>query len=223
MVWQPERNLTCCRQSQLVKSTKSVGASNLDKENMAIYFQHVGAPGSARDFPRTIGTPKTGLVRFQLSDVMAYITDLLPDEVSSIERAVSKGAPDGFQIWGVPSGAKFVIKNMQAGDYLMLLNSIQDGGMFTYGGMVLARLSQECDALSQHLWREPRFPLIVFLKGALIEYPWEIFCDEFSFKHNWNPAGNTYRLRDERLVRSPHGNSGEFVASLNNYRVGKPS
>jgi hypothetical protein len=45
---------------------------------MTVYFQHVGEQGAARDFPRTIGTRKTGLVRFQLDEIQSYLASLTP-------------------------------------------------------------------------------------------------------------------------------------------------
>jgi hypothetical protein len=76
---------------------------------MTVYWQHVGEKGGSRDFPRTIGSPKAGLVRFAFEDISPFLNHLDTSEVSEIERDLRRYAQDGFQIWGIPAGAKSVL------------------------------------------------------------------------------------------------------------------
>ena len=142
---------------------------------MTVYWQHVGVAGATRDFPRTIGTQHTGLIHFNWQDVEGYLTHLGENERGLIQSQIENYAPDGFQIWGIPSGAKNVLRDLEVGDYLLLLETTGAGGQFTYTGRVIARPSKECQDLSNHLWGEYRFPLIVFLKGELTSYYWLSF------------------------------------------------
>lgn len=181
---------------------------------MTVYYQHIGEKLSARDFPRTIGTPKSGLVNFHWEDISNFLTDLDPAESRLLKEETQKFAGDGFQIWGIPSGAKSVIRDLEKGDYLLLLETIGPGGSFAYVGRVIGRPSKECFDLSLHLWGESRFPLIVFLKGALTSYPWFAFCEAFGLSKNWNPAGNTYRVTDERWSRSQFESEKAFITHV---------
>lgn len=170
---------------------------------MTAYFQHVGEAGGARDFPRTIGTPKAGLRHFTYADVAPHLTQLPSAEIALLGRETEKFAPEGFQIWGIPSGARTVLNSFEVGDYLLLLEAVGPGGSFAYAGRAVAKPSQECFALSEYLWGEQRFPLIVFLKGHLTNFRWIKFCENLGYSTNWNPAGQTYRIQHERLITSP--------------------
>ena len=171
---------------------------------MTVFFQHVGEAGGIRDFPQTIGTLKDGLRRFEFADVAPYLTHLASLETEQLRRDAARYAPEGFQVWGIPSGAKSVLNDFQVGDYLLLLEAIGPGGSFYYAGRALAKPSKECFELSERLWGEQRFPLILFLKGNLTNYRWFTFCEGLGYKTNWNPAGNTYRVQSERLLTAPY-------------------
>jgi 5-methylcytosine-specific restriction protein A len=170
---------------------------------MTVFFQHVGEAGGARDFPRTIGTVKDGLRRFHVGDLEKYLTHLPSGEIERLRQDTDKYEPQGFQVWGIPSGARSILRDFQVGDFLFLLEAAGPGGSFAYVGRTIAKPSRECFELSQHLWGEQRFPLILFLKGHLTNYRWFSFCESLGYKTNWNPAGQTYRLQHERLITSP--------------------
>jgi hypothetical protein len=181
---------------------------------MTVFFHHVGEAGGARDFPRTIGTRDLGLRRFSHADVEPHLSNLPSEELAILRHDLDYYAPEGFQIWGIPSGAKSVLNDFRVGDYLLLLEAVGPGGRFAYVGRAIAKPSQECFDLSHHLWGEKRFPLIVFLKGALTNYRWFSFCDNLGYKRNWNPAGNTYRVQPERLIASPYGDDDGLIQAV---------
>jgi hypothetical protein len=181
---------------------------------MTVFFQHVGEAGGARDFPRTIGTQKSGLKRFSHADVEPHLRNLPSDEIARLRHDLGYYAPEGFQIWGIPSGAKSILNDFRVGDYLLLLEAVGPGGSFAYVGRAIAKPSQECFDLSSHLWGEQRFPLIVFLKGGLTNYRWFSFCDNLGYKRNWNPAGNTYRVQHERLIASPYVDDDGLIRAV---------
>ena len=177
---------------------------------MTIYYQHIGERLSARDFPRSLGTPTDGLKRFQFEDVSEFLDHLNPLEIADIKSKTQNFAPTGFQIWGIPSGAQRVLANMQSGDYLMLLESTD----FTYCGQVIHRASDLCYDLSFDIWGEQRFPIIIFLQGELVSYGWDEFSEHFSFKPNYHMRGNTMSLSAERVSNSSSGNEEAFISSL---------
>jgi len=181
---------------------------------MTIYYQHVGEQGAGRDFPKTIGTEQAGLKRFSFSDVVRYLDGLTQHDKDDIERICGDKANNGFQIWGIPSGAKVVLANMVPGDILLLLETNGPGGFFRYAGQVICKIPQESFRLSQHLWGESRFPIIIFLLGSLITYPWYDFCDAFGIKRNYDLRGKTANLKEERLYNSVFRTEEDFLRSI---------
>ena len=99
---------------------------------------------------------------------------------------------------------------MTAGDYLLLLEN-ED---FRYAGQVLLRLHEPSWSLSNYLWGEQRFPLIVFLQGQLIRYAWGSFKAEFGFDARYHMRGNTMRLAPQKLASSRFASEAQFVAGL---------
>lgn len=177
---------------------------------MTIYYQHIGEVMWARDAPCSIGAPSTGLVRFSFRDIEPFLKELDTFELVSIQRQVAKLAPNGFQIWGIPSGARHVLEPMETGDFLLLLESSD----FAYAGEVIHRISQHCWELSSHIWGEARFPLIILLKGELILYSWDEFREHFGFAANYHMRGNTMRLNAKRIASSPSRTEQAFIARV---------
>lgn len=176
---------------------------------MAIYYQHIGREMWARDAPRTLGSDD-GVRRFSIEDIRPYLTDISPVSVEAIASLGADIAPTGFQIWGLPSGAQRVLTHMTAGDYLILLEAEE----FRYAGQVIQRLHEPSRELSNFLWGEQRFPLIVILQGQLIRYSWDAFKTEFDFDSRYHMRGNTMRLAPDRFEESSWTSEEEFIAHL---------
>jgi hypothetical protein len=177
---------------------------------MTVYYQHIGERLAARDFPRSLGTREDGLKRFSLRDIEPFLRNLPPDELADIAAKLHDLAPTGFQVWGIPSGAAGVLAHMTTGDFLLLLESVG----FRYVGQVIHRVSELCWDLSQHIWGEQRFPILILLQGELIDYAWAEFVEEFGFAANYHMRGNTMRLAEERLLASRFGGEEGFIAAL---------
>jgi hypothetical protein len=86
------------------------------------FFQHVGEADSERDFPRTLVSNEGQKVRFQFSQIERFL-DIHPDEKRSLALQLSELIPEGFQIWGVPAGAKSVMNAVRPSDVLLLLRT----------------------------------------------------------------------------------------------------
>lgn len=173
---------------------------------MTIYFQHVGERGGNRDFPKTIGD-SSGLRGFHLLDIQSFLS-------KDDRRQLPLLPSHGFQIWGIPSGAKQMLKSLVPGDWVLLLKSDRPGGQFYYAGRVLYRLSNESFELSRHLWGEARFPIILFLEGCLTSYPWEAFRENLGYNSKWRLAGNTFRVLPDRLATSSYRSEEALISAL---------
>ena len=159
----------------------------------------------------SLGTPKAGLrtVSFRRRRAVPR-AKLRPEELTEIGAKVRDFAPTGFQIRGIPSGAEAVLAGMVTGDFLLLLESTE----FRYVGQVIHRASELCWNLSDHIWGEQRFPILILLQGELIDYSWAEFVAAFGFAATYHMRGNTMRLADERLIASRFGSEEAFVAAL---------
>lgn len=183
---------------------------------MTIYFHHVGEANSNRDFPRTLFSG-ANLRRFNFDEVEPFLQHLSNDERTRLAEVCQADAPNGFQIWGIPSGAKSVLKSFSEGDYLLLLKSITYGGAFKYCGRAVGVPNKECFDLSEHLWGEARFPLICFLVGKEVHFPWPVFLETFGFKANWDPAGMTWRLLPKRIQASKYQAEEEVIRAIEQF------
>lgn len=181
---------------------------------MTVFFQHIGEAGGKRDLPKTIGTSEKGLVQFSFDEIEPHLKNLSNNEVSELRIKLFENNPNGFQIWGIPSGAKSVLKSLKEDDYLLLLHAAGVGGSFAYGGRIVAFPRSECFQLSEYLWGETKFPLIVFMDGALTSYSWHQFCELTGYKKNWNPAGQTYRITEERMAHAGYQEDSQIIEKV---------
>jgi hypothetical protein len=99
---------------------------------------------------------------------------------------------------------------MDTGDFLMLLESTD----FRYVGQVVHRMSEPCWDLSNHIWGEQRFPIIVLLQGELISYAWSDFMTHFGFAPKYHLRGTTASIASERVASSPSGTEEAFISML---------
>jgi 5-methylcytosine-specific restriction enzyme A len=179
---------------------------------VTLYFQHVGEANARRDFPRTIAN-REGLVCFSFDDIADDLRCLPEHERAELRSTLRDVAPSGFQIWGVPSGAKSMLRHLTVGDHFALLVSIRPYGQIEYIGEIVGAPTEPCHDLSMRLWGEQRFPVIVFMMGRVTAYPWDDFRDRLGYAHNWDPAGSTWRVKPERL-RAAGETEETFVKSI---------
>jgi hypothetical protein len=168
---------------------------------MTVYFQHIGEQLWQRDGKRSVGTSAGGVLTFKMDDIAPYVTDISPDELAIAENAVLKHSQGKFQIWGLPSGATNAIEKMSTGDILLLLES----DSFRYIGRVVFKFSQQLRSLSNHLWGEGRFPLIVLMSGTMCQYVWSDFLDHFSYDPNYSwqkLRGRTNSVAAKKILES---------------------
>jgi hypothetical protein len=184
----------------------------LPKENskVSVFWQHVGDQLSQRDFPRSLGTPQSGLREFRVADVRSHMSDLSPIQASDLERNLLRIGTSTFQIWGLPTGAAQTLSKMETGDYFMTLDTNAEWGAFRYIGRVLYYLPGEHWNLSLHIWNERKFPLIVLLRGILVAYPWQRFLSDFKYGEGLRPMGRTFRISEKSFAKGPCATDAEF-------------
>lgn len=147
---------------------------------MRFFYQHIGADLFARDAPVSLGSPGAER-RFSLQEAQTTGRFMEDDK--------------GIQIWGLPSGAASVCKSMDAGDYLLLLESDD----FRYVGKIVYRWPDFREDLSSSMWGEGKFSIIVALEGSFVRFPWAQFKSRFGFRDAYHMRGNTMSLSADRI------------------------
>lgn len=179
---------------------------------MQAFFQHVGEQNSERDFPRTLVTAERHLLRFQFSQLRRFLK-LPSDEMAALEAATQRLTPGGFQIWGVPEGAKAILKQVAEGDAFLLLRTWGEEGRFGFAGKVIGIPRCNASEASTYFWGEPRFPLLLLLDGSPSDLAWRDFRSALDYAPNWDPRGQTYRIKQERLAPSRYMTAQGLLAA----------
>ncbi|GCE06635.1 HNH endonuclease [Dictyobacter aurantiacus] len=159
---------------------------------MQFFFHHVGQAGSS-DFDKTV---------FKDVDIAILNNKLTADIQDSAIKALSSLFPDGhFNCWGVPEGAKFVIRNLNAGDYVLLVESARIDGFIPALCHVKYYIQSLQPVLSEALWGNKKYPYIFFFQTEQLELPWIDFLEQVEYKPNFNPAGSFLSIRNERIAK----------------------
>jgi 5-methylcytosine-specific restriction protein A len=136
-----------------------------------------------------------------------------PKQKGELADRLNTIAPDGFQIWGVPEGAKTILRDVAEGDAFLLLRTWGEEGRFGYAGTVVGIPRCLATVASKHLWGEDRFPLLLFLTGGPSELPWRDFRAGLGYAANWDPRGQTYPVKLNRLTDSPFSSAAGLLAA----------
>ena len=182
---------------------------------VTIYFHHVGEVGAARDFPRTIHTeidPST-VRHFGADDILPQLTDLPEDEVLRVATAL-RSVPQGVQVWGIPSGGARLFRRVNESDFWLLIDTDRPGGTISYAGRIVCKVENPSHELSNYLWGEAKFPLILLLGGFCTELEVTQFKELFGYSPNWSMRGLSYPLAQQRIEGSQFGSESAFIAYL---------
>lgn len=160
---------------------------------MNIFFHHVGQNGAKEDFKKTIYNKiPISFVEKNLPDNYIYkneLIDILKDRFPLGE----------FNCWGVPEGAKSVIKNLNDKDYVFLVESSRIDGEVPVLCHVKLFWREQVRELSQALWGQAKFPYIFFFDTEKINLMWLEFRKHINYKSNFQPRGNFYKVKQERF------------------------
>jgi hypothetical protein len=170
---------------------------------MALYYHHVGQAGANEDFPKTVYSKKpVTLVEEAISDEHPYKEQLL--------KQLTINFPSGdFNCWGVPVGAAFVIKNLSAGDNVLLVESVALPGFIPVLCSVKLYYNKDFSSLSKALWGASKFPYIFFFDTQQIDFTWEEFIVEMGYSGRYNPRGQFLRVRD--IALNKYGGANGYV------------
>jgi hypothetical protein len=174
---------------------------------MNAFFHHVGDDGVDRDFPKTVYS--------EIS--IKKLQEEKPDFPNSlyIISQLQKEFPSGsFNVWGIPAGAYPVVRAMQPGDLVLLIDNARwSTGQVRAMGLVKVFLAEEMTELSRYFWGENRFPFVFFFKAEHTSLTWLEFLEMFGYKQNWNPRGLFYHLSEERLGKMKPEDLYDFLKS----------
>jgi HNH endonuclease len=108
---------------------------------------------------------------------------------------------DGYvNVWGVPEGAGPVIRNLAAGDTVLLIQSTQMGGRVPALCPVRVFPQQQLRQVSRLLWNDEKYAYVFFFRTELLSLTWDEFRAQVSYQPNFDPRGHFYRLKEERLA-----------------------
>jgi 5-methylcytosine-specific restriction enzyme A len=182
---------------------------------MTVYFHHVGEVGAARDFPRTIfdDAAPSGVHRFKGDDILPELAELPEGEIYRVAAAI-RGTPHGLQIWGIPSGGSRLFRRVSEGDFWLLIDTDRPGGSISYAGRIVCKVENPSFHLSNFLWGEAKFPLILLLDGFRTNLEITEFKEMFGYAANWSMRGLAYSLRDDRIQNSKFGSEAALIDHL---------
>ena len=118
-----------------------------------LFFHHVGQTGSA-DFDKTV---------FKEVETSVLARTLDAETLENIMVDVENLFPAGrFNCLGVPEGDRSVIRDLTAGDYVLLVQSVRRDGFIPALCPVKLFLRSIQPALSAALWGSERYPSFSF-------------------------------------------------------------
>lgn len=175
---------------------------------MKLFFHHVGIQGAEKDFKKTVYT------NVSIEEICKHIPSIVKND-NSLVSILEENFPSGYcNVWGVPIGAKSVIKNLKVGDVVLLVKSASTlGGDVPVLCEVKAYINYvQLPELSKALWGNDKFPYIFFFNTFQISYDWLNMIEDLSYSHKYNPRGTFCAVSDERFEKweSTH-NYVEFI------------
>jgi len=160
---------------------------------MKTFFDHVGKDGSRAHFPLTI-TAKVNIAKIESLDF-----EILAAKQSLI-RQLQHNFPSGeFNCWGVPRGAEKIVKNMQVGDLILLVETTGSVGSVPVMGIIKVFEKNEVPELSQLLWGDGKYPYVFFFEAEFISLNWLDFLDTIGYSKAFDPRGTFCPVREDRL------------------------
>lgn len=179
---------------------------------MKLFFHHVGQRGADEDFKKTVYTD------VDLQEVRASLPSSYSSQVELLQRLQEAFPTGAFNCWGVPAGAKSVIRQLTAGDYVLLVHSATEYGQVPVLCNVRVFWPHELRDLSFRLWENDKYPYIFFFDTEELTLSWPEFREHLGYSHRYDPRGTFCSVRSERL--DDFGGVQAYVESLrSSYKV----
>jgi 5-methylcytosine-specific restriction enzyme A len=173
---------------------------------MRLFYHHVGSIGAREDFPKTVTKS------IPISLVEESLKDGNPIKPILLDQLREKFPEGFFNCWGVPSQASIVISNLQEGDVVLLVESVNIQGTIPFYCDVNVFIPDEMRELSYALWGNDKFPYIFFFETQKLNLLWIEFLDLLGYSENFDPRGKFYSVAESRLEK--HGGTKAFVSDL---------
>lgn len=173
---------------------------------MELFFHHVGQNGSSEDFPKTIYRGRLIL------EVEKSLLDENPEKYHLINELKLNFPSERFNCWGVPEGAKSIIKNLKVGDTVLLVQSSRIDGRVPILCKVKVYLPVRLNELSKMLWGDDKYPFIFFFDAEEIDLMWIDFRDHLGYMERFDPRGKFYKVAQERLNK--YGSIHNYIEFL---------
>lgn len=158
---------------------------------MQLFFHDVGLKGANADFPKTV------FGEVAISDIVEHCPVNLQTEVK--DKLLGE-FPDGWcNVWGVPDGAKSVIRQLKVDDVMLLIKTTGGHGEMPALCHVKGFWKEQLLDLSNFLWGSSHFPYVFFFKTQHIDLTWAQFKADVQYLPKFRPSGNVYRVKNERL------------------------
>jgi hypothetical protein len=160
-----------------------------------LYYHHVGVEGAEVDFPKTVFTERS------LHLVQDSLPDDLPEKMEILLRLAEVFPYKMFNCWGVPQGAKPVIRNLRPGDAVLLVRGIGETGTIPALGIVQAYWPIRLPNLSKKLWGSERYPFIFFFATVPLALTWQEFIGHMGYADNYDPRGRFLTVSNATLAK----------------------
>jgi hypothetical protein len=158
-----------------------------------LFFHHVGQKGADEDFKKTVYKD----IGIETVGSNVPVSDPHRDELLDELRQMF---PTGlFNCWGVPAGAKSVIRQLTAGDFVLLVHSATEYGQVPVLCHAQVFWPHELRDLSFALWGNNKYPYIFFFRTVELTLSWPEFREHLGYAHNFDPRGNFYSVASHRL------------------------
>jgi hypothetical protein len=160
---------------------------------MKLYYHHVGILGSSEDFKKTVFGHKP------LEIVKDNVPNAYPHKAEMLKVLRANFSSNNFNCWGVPAGASSVIRNLNVGDAVLLVESTGKDGRVPVLGVVVGFWQDELKGLSKALWGLHKFPYIFFFNTERLSLKWEQMRKHVGYKPKYNPRGKFLSVADVKL------------------------
>lgn len=160
---------------------------------MRLFFHHVGQKGADEDFKKTVYKD------ISIETVEGNVPSSDPNRDEILHKLGTEFPTGRFNCWGVPAGAKPVINQLTAGDFVLLVHSATEFGQVPVLCPVRAFWPHELRDLSFKLWGNDKYPYIFFFRTEKLTLSWPELREHLGYAHNFDPRGNFYPVRDDRL------------------------
>jgi hypothetical protein len=176
-----------------------------------LYVHHVGEAGATRDFPKTVYQP------VELSKIVSRIDEQYRSLIlSQLENVFPSGQ---FNVWGVPEGANNVVKNLQQGDYVLLIGKAEQIETNVYDGDIVALCEVKffprtiLPDLSQALWGESKFPFIFFFNVEKLSIlTWQILASDLDYPPTYFPRGQVAGIGEQKFAK--WGSADSYITHI---------